>query len=50
MREDAFNEIIKKIIENEGNESTLHKLKTFIDDIENEKNRIRRKSIIPRTN
>lgn len=34
---DAFNEIIKQIIENEGKESVLHKLKTFIDDIENEK-------------
>jgi hypothetical protein len=34
---DAFNEIIEKVIENEGKESVLHKLKTFIDDIENEK-------------
>ena len=34
---DAFNEIIEKIKENEGKESALHKLKTFIDDIENEK-------------
>ena len=34
---DAFNKIIEKIKENEGKESALHKLKTFIDDIENEK-------------
>ncbi|HEY5736786.1 MAG TPA: hypothetical protein VIS28_00800, partial [Nitrososphaeraceae archaeon] len=34
---DAFNEIIEKIKENEGKESALHKLKTFIYDIENEK-------------
>jgi AAA+ ATPase superfamily predicted ATPase len=33
----AFNEIIAKVIENEGKESALIKLKTFIDDIENEK-------------
>jgi hypothetical protein len=34
---DALYEIIKTVIENKGNESALHRLKTFIDDIENEK-------------
>jgi NTE family protein len=34
---DTLNEIIEKVIENEGKESVLHKLKTFIDNIENEK-------------
>jgi AAA+ ATPase superfamily predicted ATPase len=33
----AFNEIIETVIENEGKENALLKLKTFIDDIENEK-------------
>jgi NTE family protein len=34
---DAFNEIIEKVIENEGKESALLKLKIFINDIEKEK-------------
>ena len=34
---DAFNEIIEKTRENEGKEKAINKLKTFIDDIENEK-------------